>query len=860
MKKTRLVLILFALFQISVKNFAQVTTLVCNDLVFVPLEENCSTTISAGSILEGGPYFPFDHYLVDLDKTPPYGNGPWVQATVALADIGKTYMVRVTDPDTGNKCWGNVKIGTQLECGGISTISLGANGTVDLNPSMFQVTVSDACTPTNTMTISQLGTAAFDCSDLGVQTVVLTATDQSNNTSICSVLVNVTDPLSACNSCISGPPAATVSFEQATQVLLPALKSGNLSAFDSFGGAAYNPGCNMTDSTYAVEYHPSAQNDSWFIRHWIGKNGSGQVVGEYQQPIFFPFHQNFTVSGTVFVDSIENCQLDPGESGFSVLQVVATKLPSGKQFAVLPNPDGVYSLDLVTHGLDSAVLVQIKLPDGLASPCPTTLSIPGATTAPVYDQDFGIRTNALCPVPEISLQANRLRRCVPTIYYVQYCNKGLAPLANAYALITIDTLLEVTEASLPWSSVNGNIYRFPLGDLPPLSCQTFTITANVRCEAVLGQTLCVQAYIYPHTRCDTAAWGGPHIEARAACSGDTVDLSIWNTGAQGMTAPLDFIVIEDVIMYRQGKFQLNAGDSMSMKMPANGATWRLEAVQIPGDPEGDHPTATLEGCGGLNIPGLVNAFPLNEAPAFSDIECKEVVGSFDPNEKSATPTGYSADHIIRANTGIEYTIQFQNTGTDTAFRVVVIDTLSPQLDFASLQAGVASHPYRLDVYEGGILQFVFDPILLPDSNVNEAASHGFVTFRIGQKAGLPAGTGINNHAAIYFDFNDPVITNTVRHTIGAPFVALNASHVEQPGLKVVLMPHPMHDYAILTVEGHMFRQGLLTLYDLYGRPVQTRYFTGEQCRIDRQNLLNGVYFFQVSEEGALVASGKLQVY
>jgi hypothetical protein len=65
---------------------------------------------------------------------------------------------------------------------------------------------------------------------------------------------------------------------------------------------------------------------------------------------------------------------------------------------------------------------------------------------------------------------------------------------------------------------------------------------------------------------------------------------------------------------------------------------------------------------------------------------------------------------------------------------------------------------------GGIVRFVFENIMLPDSNVNEATSHGFVKFTIHPRSDVPLGTSIPNSAAIYFDFNEPVITNTSIHT------------------------------------------------------------------------------------------------
>ena len=69
--------------------------------------------------------------------------------------------------------------------------------------------------------------------------------------------------------------------------------------------------------------------------------------------------------------------------------------------------------------------------------------------------------------------------------------------------------------------------------------------------------------------------------------------------------------------------------------------------------------------------------------------------------------------------------------------------------------------------------FIFNNIQLPDSNVNEPASHGFVKFKINQRANNPLGTVIENKAGIYFDFNEAVITNSTHHVLGENFVESN---------------------------------------------------------------------------------------
>src|SRR4030095_2424669 len=108
---------------------------------------------------------------------------------------------------------------------------------------------------------------------------------------------------------------------------------------------------------------------------------------------------------------------------------------------------------------------------------------------------------------------------------------------------------------------------------------------------------------------------------------------------------------------------------------------------------------------------------------------------------------------------LTYTIRFQNTGTDTAFTVVLRDTLDADLDWASMQIVAASHALtRIQVDTAGEATFRFSRILLPDSNVNEPASHGFVKYRIAPVDGAPDWTTITNSASIYFDLNAPVVT------------------------------------------------------------------------------------------------------
>ena len=135
-------------FTVTVKDYPNpVQTLVCNDLVYVSLDKDCTEALNADQILEGGPYSCYANYIVQIDKTPPYGNGPWVPAVLGPSDVGKTYAVQVIDPKTGNKCWGNLKVEDKL-----APVLVCKNASVPCNssasPTASPVT-SDAVYPKN---------------------------------------------------------------------------------------------------------------------------------------------------------------------------------------------------------------------------------------------------------------------------------------------------------------------------------------------------------------------------------------------------------------------------------------------------------------------------------------------------------------------------------------------------------------------------------------------------------------------------------------------------------------------------------------------------------------------------------------
>jgi len=149
----------------------------------------------------------------------------------------------------------------------------------------------------------------------------------------------------------------------------------------------------------------------------------------------------------------------------------------------------------------------------------------------------------------------------------------------------------------------------------------------------------------------------------------------------------------------------------------------------------------------------------------SDVLLQQVTGSFDPNDKTEIRGGQITKLEVENGEYLEYTIRFQNTGNDTAFNVIVRDTLDSRLQWSSAEAISASHPYSLKVMGGRNVECLFQDIQLVDSLRNEPGSHGFITYRIRPKTNLAVGDVVRNSASIYFDFNAPVKTNTQITTV-----------------------------------------------------------------------------------------------
>jgi len=142
-----------------------------------------------------------------------------------------------------------------------------------------------------------------------------------------------------------------------------------------------------------------------------------------------------------------------------------------------------------------------------------------------------------------------------------------------------------------------------------------------------------------------------------------------------------------------------------------------------------------------------------------------VRAAYDPNIK----TTFQKKYITPVDTRIDYHIQFQNTGNDTAINIEVRDTLPPYLNYATFQFNQSTHPVR-PLICGNKLFLYFDNIYLPDSGKNLEASIGSFDFSIDAYDTMKANKDLFNSASIYFDVQEPVKTNTSHIIYHSPTV------------------------------------------------------------------------------------------
>lgn len=604
---------------------------------------------------------------------------------------------------------------------------------------------------------------------------------------------------------------------------------------------------------------PNFLHSSWAAKR--AKDGGFFLSGNYaKNGGYFSYlirtdslGQAFTneISGRVFWDKNKDCTLSTQEPLMKNWLLRITH-PNGDLYYTLTDSAGYYN----TQAGIGTYSLSLWLPNGLwTEPCPATPSV--EFNAPFLSRlmDFPVQEDKLCPLLKVDAGIDYWVECAENQMVVRYSNPGTTTADDAAITLTLDSLLQVQGASIPFTQTGLHTWKFALPPVMPLADSIFSVSIQPECGAgALDRTLCAKVEIEPDDPC-TSMLDGPLLIVDGYCDGDSIHFLVHNIGLP-MPEAQPYIVVEDDIMYLQspGALKLDAGETFPISFPANGATWRLEVMQAPGLPDesGDtHAAAVVEGCSanGMFSTGFVNQFSLYDGAYFYETECRPVVAEGQGNEKKAYPEGWQSEHYIQANTDLEYELHFRNTSGDSIHTLSLRDTLDfMTLDPASVIAGPASRPYQLSLSGTGILNFQF-----PQAQLG-ADERVWVKFRVQQQKDLPEGTVIRNRAWAYPGFSAPQPTNETFHTV---LQMLSSGATTPPEEKPVCKIWPAPSTGDVHIESVQTGNKRCRIVDWSGRLVLERSFEGKELLIRDDELPRGMYLVVLLQGGQKLGGAPL---
>ena len=586
----------------------------------------------------------------------------------------------------------------------------------------------------------------------------------------------------------------------------------------------------------------------------------------------------YAIRGNVFRDRNMDCVKDSIDNGIGSMIL---ELDNGDQYAGT-DANGDYLFMVQDTGSYSVAQIYRTPLFNVHQYCPAnngsltaqlTFAVPSAN-----NMDFADSINANnCQLLYVDVMSERRRVCRPskTIVTVRNYGTGIAP--AAMLKLTYPSTVFPMSSVPAWTVKQDSLLEYQLGDISAGTTIRITLLDSVTCDVQhLDETACVHAEITPVNSCQipSAQWDGSNLAATGSCTGTAVRFVLKNTGNGNMSDSSDVRVFMDSLLVYQAKVKLNLTDSAVVNVPVSGQTVRLEADQRPFHPSLQMLSATVEGCGtgGPISTGYVNQYNDDDDDPQTAISCLPVLLSFDPNEKLATPSGLTAQHFILNSTELEYTLHFQNTGNDTAYEVVIVDTLDENVDLATILPGSssASYDWTISGHNRPVISFIFHDINLPDSGTNYVGSQGFVQFAIKPKQNVAPGTILRNQVGIYFDFNAPVITNTTEHMIVASWpsdyslgtgISMNTftglANFKEP-FAVSIEPNPTKTCAVIRLS-ESFSSGWIELLNTVGKPVFSQSFSGDQVLICPEGIGSGIYQLRVYTKEGIGLSRKLVI-
>lgn len=560
------------------------------------------------------------------------------------------------------------------------------------------------------------------------------------------------------------------------------------------------------------------------------------------------------IAGSMYHDLDDDCVRDPDEKALKRFYASATDA-NGTVWSESIR-DGQYAFQVPPGTYEVAISKRSLDPENWL-PCDAQSAVVGAATDTAQIPAVGVKSLVDCPRPQLRAAIPKVRSCKEGRYNLQFYNLGTQKATDVRIEVELAENLDYLGSSMTLISQNGQKLLFDIGDLDIDGEGTATIDVFCACDAATGDLSCSTFRILPDT-CYAVLPDWDHSVVKIDASFDPAQLyfTLQNVGTGDMAQARWYRLRNTCLtVVGAGTFQLGAGESLDLTFPNQAVVYYFEAEPAPNQPYIPGSAWLLSRC----QPGPPETSWMNNSTGspFYDVDCMEVSNSFDPNDIRVTPRGDGPEGAILADESeLRYMIRFQNTGNDTAYTVSIRDTLPAWLDALSVVPGPSSHRYTFDL-QNNTLKFHFAGINLPDSTANREGSQGYVEFTVRMKPKLAPGVRIENRAAIYFDFNAPVITNTALNTIASPIlVSVDEAPAGQPAaLPLRVSPNPAVHSAVFRFETAV--EGQLRLYDAGGRQIRQTPVAGEWLELNCRDMEPGIYFFRILTAEGETAQGKL---
>lgn len=224
-----------------------------------------------------------------------------------------------------------------------------------------------------------------------------------------------------------------------------------------------------------------------------------------------------------------------------------------------------------------------------------------------------------------------------------------------------------------------------------------------------------------------------------------------------------------------------------------------------------------------------------------------VVNAYDPNDIRVL----QGNEITMEETDeyLDYIIRFQNTGSANAVNIQVLSLIDSTLDINTFKMTSSSDDYdaQISSIPNGqhIITFTFNNIHLPFEAGDEPNSHGFISYKIKPINTIQLGNMIDGIAAIYFDYNLPIITNEVSTEVVSSLSVAEFNYDEL----FRVFPNPSEEGFFITKKDGVTVESF-EVYNIHGSKLLDFPNTSEY--IDTTTLASGVYLLVInSNQGSV---------